>query len=424
MSYRWQWVVYGLCWLALIGGSSLSRAGVKTGEELYFLGIKAYQDGLWDLAVQQLDKYLSLYPEGSAASRARFIQAEALFQKRQYRQAAAVYQRFSQLHPDSKLLDKVWYRLGVCNYRLGDYQAAETAYRQLLAGFPLSPLGDKARLGLAEALYAQAEYKSAKQNYQQIVQQSPPHPNLDLALYGLGWSCLKLGDYNQAVASFSRLIADFPLSPVYSEAAPPLAQAYYGQGESWYEQGQYQLALESYRRLLRDYPESELAPGATYKLGLCHLELNQPDKGVASFKRLIAEYPEHQLVPAAWLRLGELRFERKDYAAAARAYTNAARSPDQRLAAEARYWLGECLAHQGRLEQALAEFLKLLRQYPAETHWLNLARYQAGQIYLRQQKEPAAKKLFLQVAQESTNPHLVQLAKKKLQELLTDSGSE
>jgi TolA-binding protein len=487
VSYKCYWVLYAF--LALVGEALPSWARTNTDAQLYLLGVRAYQDGLWDLAIQQLSQYLSGYPEGAMTVWARFLRAEALFQKQQYRAAADLYQEFSRLYPDNELIDRVWYQLGVCNYRLGDYQAAEAAYQQLQQ-LPQSPFRDKALLGLAESRYAQAKYALAQETYQQIIQQAPAHPDRNLALYGLGWSSFKRGDYNRAITSLQQLMTDFPDDPLYAEALFLLAQAHYELGdypkaavtceefisqnpkpkqlaqalfsgchshyqlgnysqaikffqqllklpqaqaaaearfylgESQFKLAQYQLALGSYQRLLGGYPNSALAPLASYNMGLCYLKLNQLAKGEAIFEQLIDQFPKHDLASRAWLQLGRLKFERKDYAAAAQAYTKASHSADKQVAAEARYWLGECLANQGQLEGALSEFLKLSKQYAKQKKWVNLARYQTAQIYLRQQKEPQAKKLLVKVAQESTDTQLTKLAKNKLQQLLEATRTE
>jgi TolA-binding protein len=478
-----------LCWLLFFLGGFLAWAQSSGDGQLYLLGIKAYKDGLWELASQQFEQYLSKYPEGTEAAQVRFLQAEALFQQQQYWPAAILCQEFIRLYPDHELLDKVWYRLGVCNYRLGKYKEAEAAY-QKLQQYPRNYLTDKALLGLAESRYAQAKYKSAQEIYRQVVAQVPANPYRDAALYGLGWSSLKLDEYKQAVTSFNQFINDYPDKPLASEARSQLAQAYFAQkdyseaaaayaefigqnpdykqldqalfncayahykagnysraiifferllkttkayspaealfymAESQYALNQYQQALGSYQKLYRDYAKSKLAPAAVYNIGLCYLELNQPDKGEEIFEKLIETYPKHELAKMGWMQLGRLKFKSKDYVGAEEAYAKAAASTDRQLAAEAGYWRGECLGQQGLIDQALQAFLKLPLQSDDKSQWVNLARYQAGQIYKQQQKKLAAQKLFLSVVQNSKDKQLVQMAKQNLEDLLAISSTD
>ncbi len=210
MCFRW-FLISALSFLFLFaGGLPPAQAQARTDGQSYVLGIKAYQDGLWDLAAQQFEQYLAKYPEGPLAPQAHFLQAEALFQKKQYQSAVAIYRNFVQQFKDSRLLDKVLYRLGICNHKLGNYPAAEEAYQRLLDEFPKSAFEQSVRLGLAEALYAQAEYTAAYENYLYIIKQFPLHPNKDMVLYGVAISSYKLADYNKAVDFFTQLMAQFP----------------------------------------------------------------------------------------------------------------------------------------------------------------------------------------------------------------------
>jgi TolA-binding protein len=402
----------------MAGGLPRTWAQARVDEQLYVLGLKAYQDGLWDLAAQQFEQYLAKYPEGPMAPQASFLQAETLFQKKQYTVAVDIYREFVKQYQDSRLLDKVLYRLGICNHKLGNYAAAETAYRQLLAKFPQSAFEQQVRLGLAEALYAQNKYQSANENYLQLIKQFPLHPNKDLVLYGLAMTSYKLTDYNQAVDYFRQLIVQFPESPVSKTARAALSQAYYRQGQSFYKKGEYKSALISYQQLLAGYPNDKLATSVVYNVGLCYLQINMPAKAKAVFKKFIADHPKHELVDKAWLKLGGIDFEGKAYAQAAQSYTRVITSSDKQVACEARYWLGECLAQQGQLDNALAEFLKVIAQCTTQFPWVNTARYQAAQIYVNQGKTLAAKKLLLKVAQESNDEKLAELAKQNLQQLL------
>lgn len=418
MSIRWRFVLYGWCGLLLVSTLFPSWVQGRTNDQSYILGVKAYQDGLWDLASQQFAEYLSRYPQGTMASRVYFLQAEAQLQKKRYQKAASIYRDYTKLYPDGEFLDKAYYRLGLCNHKLGDYAAAESAYQKAIDSFPVSAHRQEVQLGLAETQYAQRKFSLARENYRQIVNRFPAHKNRGLALYGLGLSSLDLGDYEQAVASLKRLITEFPDSPVSKAAKTPLAQAYYKYGETLYKKGQYQLAIGNYKLLLEAYADHELAPSAIYNMALCYLGLKQPNMGEAVFKQLLARYLKHELAARAWLQLGGLDFKRRDYTGAVKAYHEAARSPDKEIVAEAVYWLGELRAKQGQLDKALAEFLKLHLQYADQVQWANPARYQAAQIYIRQAKTLAAKKLLLKVIQESTDDKLARMAKDKLQELL------
>ncbi len=414
MGSRRRWILYGLCWLVLAGGLSPASAYGRAVEQAYTLGIKAYQDELWDLADQQFAEYLSKYPKGVMAAEAHFLRAEAQLQKKRYENAAGIYRDFARLYPDNKLLDRVYYRLGLCRHKLKSYTAAERAYQKALDKFPHSSFRQEVQLGLAESQYAQGKFNLAQKNYRQIIKRFPAHPNRKQALYGSGLSSLNLGDYKQATVSLKKLMADYPGDPMSDAAKLPLAQAYYKQGGMLYKQERYQQAIGSYRQLLKSYADNMLAPSATYNMGLCYIALGQPGKAGAEFMQLVAGYPKHELAAMAWLKTGELSFEREDYAAAGKAYLKAAGSQDKKVAAEAGYWLGECQAKQGKLDKALAEFLKLHLQYADQMQWVNPARFQAAQIYLQQGKKQAAEKLLLMVIRESTDVQLAQLAKDKL----------
>ena len=72
-------------------------AVVSQEEKLFTVGIKAYQDGLYDLALQEFQRLEKKYPQSSKIPIAQFFLGEIFLQKRENNKAAKNMGRWSML---------------------------------------------------------------------------------------------------------------------------------------------------------------------------------------------------------------------------------------------------------------------------------------------------------------------------------------
>ncbi len=468
MKYKYCLVFLLTSCILLIGIRHNAYCRTDKAAQIYLLGQKAYDDGLWDLAIQQLSNYISDYPNASRLPYAYFLKAEAFVQKKQYKKAIVDYRKIVKKYPRHELSNKAWYRLGFCNYKLKKYAPAEAAYEHLRTAAPGS-IRDKAMFGLAESQYAQAKYKSAAKTYQQIIQQSPAHIYKDLVLYGIAWSNFNIKNYKKAASALERLLRKFPKASFYDDALFLSAQAYYqlknysqaagsykkfirkykndkrlnnavfSCAYSYYKAGDYKSATDYFIKLIKKNKGKHLAEGRFY-LGEARYQLGNYKLALINYQLLLKDYPKHRLVPIAdynqalcYLKLNQL----KKAALVFRNFID--KYPKNKLVYSAWLNLGRlrfdykdyiraqeafrsamrskngAIAAQAAywLGETLAQegkFKKALiefqkaAKYKNAGKWRYLADYQAAQIYIQQDKIKDARYLLVKISKQKNNP--------------------
>ena len=98
-------------------------------------------------------------------------------------EAIATLRKLAGEFPNSKLLDRAYFRLGEYASAAGDFEAAAAAYRQLLKAWPESPLAPHAKYGLAWIELAQKDYATAGQSLDALLAAYPQHPVAGKARY-------------------------------------------------------------------------------------------------------------------------------------------------------------------------------------------------------------------------------------------------
>jgi branched-chain amino acid transport system substrate-binding protein len=79
----------------------------------------------YDQAAKAADAFFTLYPQSRYADRALIILGETRLARRDYRQALSYYKEIIEKHPASSLAAEAKYKLGLCYFELKEYDLAE-----------------------------------------------------------------------------------------------------------------------------------------------------------------------------------------------------------------------------------------------------------------------------------------------------------
>lgn len=198
--------------------------------------------------------------------------------------------------------------------------------------------------------------------------------------YEIGRSALEREDYLVAVEALSRVSLESPMHEFADDALLGLADAHRAMGD-------FASAENEYRRVLADYPRSPLISEAEYKLGLSFYEQSLPaalDQGmtrraIAQFERLLERYPGTEFGADSEDKITELRarLAEKDYQSAmlyvtlgspgsARIYLEAVADeyPDTVWARRALLELARGHTSDGARAQATEVYRRLVKTYP------------------------------------------------------------
>ena len=192
------------------------------------------------------------------------------------------------------------------------------------------------------------------------------------------------------------------------------AQAEYLLANLAQETAKYDEAISSYTRILQHWPDSDYAPKAQFKLGLCYEKMDPPqwNEACEEYVKITYKYPNNPLVADVIIRLGQYfwRIEQfevagdvfksfqdrfSDHKLSSRAMLLSGQSyikakmhekavevlndlvtvyaDDKTVRSEAMYWLADSYYNQKNMTESYKTFKNLTWDYP-ETKWAKMAR--------------------------------------------------
>jgi len=163
-------------------------------------------------------------------------------------------------------------------------------------------------------------------------------------------------------------------------------------GENLYRLDRYEEAEPKFRELLNDYPDSRFAENAYYNLGNLYHELKQYELSREAFKMVIDKFPNSDFIGSSQFFIARCFFDEANYDQAHLEFEKVgseAKTDDQVLLAQARYYDAFSLVRMGRNQDALTAYQKFIADFP-NSAFITAAYYDMGTIHGKLREYDAA----------------------------------
>ncbi len=137
---------------------------------------RLYNDGLYDIAANQLRQLLETNLPLQYAEEARWLLAETLEADGRTAEAAGAYREFTSRHGSAARAPEGWLRTGRLFLSAAEYEASADAYSNFLDLFPVNDQRPQASAGLIEALLTDLQYQDALTRVMEAYAEYPFHP--------------------------------------------------------------------------------------------------------------------------------------------------------------------------------------------------------------------------------------------------------
>ena len=359
--------------LTFINDDHVNRADQTNG--LFWLAESCTELDRWDEAKAYYREFVGNAPESPLLEKSLFALGLISLKENALVEAEAYFNKGVTAYPNGQYVSQQQYYRGLIYGQWRNYHRAVQLLREAIfssSGLPPS-LRKNALFHLAENRLRLGQFQLALPYYVEFYTTRPEDANAPFALYGAGWCQLNTGQREKALETFQKLTRQFPKSTIYPEAL-------YRIGEIRLEQKDYDKAREAFGQVTKEFPDSKHLVPALVNLGWCHLNLGDFDAMTRVAHRLL-KLPSGQMQRTlAQLLLGEVHFQKGQYKDALPYLFNLLNTSSQRE--NALYKISRCHFYEAKYKDAITNVEILSLEYPDSEH-LEECLYLKGQAAYR-----------------------------------------
>jgi TolA-binding protein len=329
-----RWALGG-CVLALAmlltGQASAQNAKSPPEAEAMYADAANFQNnGSFELATEEWNKFLAKYPKDPLAAKAQHYLGVCELQLKHYDKAAAAFALVVKNHPKFEMIEDAWLNLGWSQYSLGKYAEAAASFADLLKANPKSKFADQALYFQGESYYQLGKKAEAAAAYAELVKNFEKSNLRADAVYALGVTQEELSQWADAGKTYDIYLKEFADKDLATEVRMRKAEtmlqtgdaagaenvfaevaavkdfasadhALYRQAYAATKQNKDAEAAALYAKLADAFPKSAYLKEAVLAAGRCFYRAQQPDKAAPWFEQVVAKDPENSAEAAHWL---------------------------------------------------------------------------------------------------------------------------
>jgi TolA-binding protein len=262
----------------------------KKEEDAFYVAVKAYEDGFYDVSLTLFDRFLKTYMESDKRNDALVYIGQCYFFQEKYVKALDQLEPLLKKEGGDGVRGKVLYWLGEVYSKGRDYKQAADFYKELIRDYKDSPYFGPAYKSLALAQFNEANYAEALATYRAIIAQSQDAASTQDAFFGVCEILYRTKDYAQLKKELSDFIVRYPQSPM-------IPRAYFYLGEANFYLNQLEEAIAAYRYVETAASDEEQKSLAHLGMGWTYLKLKKFDEA----KEIFSVFGEEDQPTSVWL---------------------------------------------------------------------------------------------------------------------------
>ncbi|MBX2980449.1 MAG: tetratricopeptide repeat protein [Flavobacteriales bacterium] len=397
--------------------------------------------------IATLRSLLSDRPDSRYAADAKYQLAETYINQNNDADALRYYGQVIEQHPNSPHVRQSMLQRGLVYQRQGNTEQALSELKGIVTKYPTMD-GSKEALTFIESIYVQQGRVSEWETYLRSLKFVDPATfDLDEKYFRSAEMLYNDGKCAQAIGSLGDYLNKYPKGAFainarfyrgdchyrdarYDEALPDLEaviqenaaqfleSALFGASDIHYRQKRWEGARVHFARLeeVATFPQNKLA--AQVGQMRCLLEMGRPAEAAVVAARVSANTDANaDLKAEAGLVVAKAELDKAAYDAAYNAFKAVSAASTNALGAEAKYFQCYVRYLQGRHRDAEKEVFEFVKRYPAYDHWKARCFILLGDVYVQLGDLFQAKATLQSVADNSTEPELVEQARQRLRDI-------
>ncbi|MEE8425460.1 MAG: tetratricopeptide repeat protein [Elusimicrobiota bacterium] len=389
---------------ALAAAQPLSEAlGLPSTEErkLFRTAGELFEAERYPAAAKHYQDFLKKFPKHARTHEARMMLAESLYQQAlaeaesgkkppsagALSKAANAFQEALKIIPKGdNLAESAAFRLAEIEFNLKKYEEAIARFSELQSDYTGGLLRSEARLLQAQSLMALQRPHEALPLLEAVLQDQPVYEKDARMQLAYGIALFDVGNPSGALKYLRRIKT--PLGHLYAGRAeltfgrPLVAIENFRQvskldrggehveisrfmtAEAFFAGHDYRSAIDAYQQFLRDYPQSVFRPGAMFKIGFSHYELEEFLAARGAFQSVLQLAANNEFAMLSLYMSAESFMKEGRLKEAGFAYADMAQTFDGPLAGNAQFKLAWTHLKLGNLPAAANAGKQMLLKHP------------------------------------------------------------
>lgn len=367
-----------------------------------------FEKGEWDDARAEYQRYLESTPVTRRTLEARMGRAACLHALKRYSEAAAQYEQLA-AEPALPPAARTEALRGAARAWTSDRQldTARSVYRRILEESPGSPAAIEAEFQIAETYRTARDWPEARKRYAEFRTAHPSDPLAGEAYARSALAAEEEGDRDAAYAMYSDLVSGSPKGRL-------AALALFRQGLLRYQQGAFDEAIARFEAAVAADPDGPYAEQALFMQAGSQGLTGRIEAGLAIARRFLQERPDSVWIPQVDLWIGEALYQQERFAEAEEAFLRlAARRPPIEPTDDALYWAGRSALRAGNALRAITHFGALLSELP-DSPLIDRARLDQGDALRELGKFTDAILAYEEILKRGKDRYLGELASLRL----------
>ncbi len=335
---------------------------------------------------------------------------DGYYSLKRYAQAANSYSNMVRAYPKSKEAPEADFGILLCLLQEKKYDSFIFRVETFLKRYPQHALASQALMQLGDYYQQERMKEKAVKTYRELITLFPNSEWAEDAQFRIAFLFMQDRRWAEAIEEMDKVVRHFPKGHLFIEAHVELGGLYLLLQD-------YPKALERYEWVIKNHPQHPLAKRAYLGMEEGYRNLGKTDQAEKILKELIAGFPQDDIQFEGQLKLGILFLTQKKFGEAVTAFSVAVRSPDERIASQAQFKLGEAYLEGENRELALIQFSKVVYLYPHYSDMLEEALLKLGTLYMAEKKIPEARQAYRKLLEKGKREDRKEVARKMLDQM-------
>jgi len=366
----------------------------------YREAVTIYNGRLYDLAVDEWEKFLKLHGSDPLAPKAQFYLGISKLQLKKYDEAAAAFNAVISKYPQFELLENTYLNLGLAQFNAAQdgkpeqFDEAAKSFSTLVTKYPQSKNAPQALFYMGEAQFARGKKEEAAKSYGQLIAKYPNDPLRPDALFALGATQEELGKPAEAGATYDIFIKEFKDHPVRAEVVLHRGETLFAQKQFGAAAGWFSSAAASKNFELADY--------ATLRQAESLAEDKKHAEAAALYASIPEKFPKSNHRADAIVAAGNCYYLSGDLPQAIKWLGQVVEAGGE-SAPEAAHWMARALLKEKKTDEALKAVESVLDKADKSPFLPNLLMDQADATFDSESRRAEAAPLYAAIAEKHSD---------------------